>query len=1236
MKIKFTLTLLFCWQVLYCAAQIGSFTAKKSLGNDMIAREAASMVSLNNKLYILGGYNTSGGPKDLTEYNPATGELKKLKNLGTGPSNPLREKTMFLVKGKLYNFSGYGTGVSIYDPGQDIWSVAHAQLVPGLIPDAGFVINDTIFITSQSSNNFYSYNIVSNTFTKRAALPGPTSRRGAVAFEINGKGYWGTGTNGGTDSCPQAGCFFNDFYEYDAVANLWTAKAPLPTGFKYGSGASVNGKGYAGLGEGYYDNYMPRNMQYWYEYNPTTNAWTKKQNLMNVSDATLASPYHIKQAAVASLGGDLYLFGGNRSALSTVYTDDLYKYNPASNTWTVVDSDLGKNRTSAVGFYSNGKIYAGGGNDSEPLRDFWQYDLSTDTWSPKSGFSSTYSERAAVEINGKGYTVGGYDATMPAGSTYNNYTDSLLEYNIAANQWTVKSPYPGGKRRSMVAVAYNGKLYAGAGVNANGHGNNKDFYEFNPASNAWKKLADFPTDFNLANEIKSFVVGDTAYLFNEIYSNWMVYKYAFATNTWTQKDIPDGMSIHQAFTFKGKGYAVYYTAFTYGIYGNLAEFSPATNTFKDILTFPFETVGQLVVPTDNSIYFGFGQYNFTQTGASRSNVWMELKFDADVSKQTGTYTSKSQNTDNTCGPFLGANVFQSLYDQEGKLFASLNTGNSSSTRSLCMEVNSLDPLQPYRTAVGKFGQLYNEKVMFFNRSLLIDGGVQGGGGRIFTTAAELTRFVQAFNTAHGTNKTLNDIRIISYFEHLKNDHDPLNNINSSEYYDVLTPTVHTYGADRYLEFFNTANESARGEIYITLSIDATPPAPTVTSQVILCQNHTATALTATGTSLKWYTSATSGTGSSTAPVPNTNTVGTTSYWVTQTKDNTESARAKIDVTVNPLPGALTGSNTWPSTMPHNVATTFAVNAQVGATSYTWTVPTGFVINAGQGTTSIQVTGSSPGASGEISVRAGNACGQGPALSKMITVGKATPTVTFNNVTRTYSPGAFTLAATSNSTGAITYTLVEELTTTYPGNITLSGTGNATVQVVKSGKVKVKATVAEDGAYVAGSKEMELTITKAAGTVTLSNLEQAYNGQPKPVSVTTNPAGLQATVKYDGSATVPSAVGTYAVTASILDDNYTGEGSGTLVIKNLTAAPDEVMLQSISLFPNPTTGRAMLDVKNGLVVQVSITDLAGRMVMSQTLVKGKMEVNLEGKAPGVYLVKVHSESRGTLTFKLYKQ
>ncbi|WP_026977994.1 LamG-like jellyroll fold domain-containing protein [Flavobacterium tegetincola] len=80
-----------------------------------------------------------------------------------------------------------------------------------------------------------------------------------------------------------------------------------------------------------------------------------------------------------------------------------------------------------------------------------------------------------------------------------------------------------------------------------------------------------------------------------------------------------------------------------------------------------------------------------------------------------------------------------------------------------------------------------------------------------------------------------------------------------------------------------------------------PSVPTVTSPVSYFQNNTASVLTATadGTGLLWYTVATGGTGSTTAPKPSTATVGTISYWVSSTNANgCESERAEIIVSVN--------------------------------------------------------------------------------------------------------------------------------------------------------------------------------------------------------------------------------------------------------------------------------------------------------------------------------------------------
>ncbi|MBW6465118.1 MAG: cadherin-like domain-containing protein [Brevefilum sp.] len=80
-----------------------------------------------------------------------------------------------------------------------------------------------------------------------------------------------------------------------------------------------------------------------------------------------------------------------------------------------------------------------------------------------------------------------------------------------------------------------------------------------------------------------------------------------------------------------------------------------------------------------------------------------------------------------------------------------------------------------------------------------------------------------------------------------------------------------------------------------------------------------------------------------------------------------------------------------------------------------------------------------------------------------------------------------------------------------------------------------------------------TVTsKLIADVQLSKLIQTYDGQPKPVTVITTPEGLSVTVTYNGSTTVPTNAGSYAVVATVVEPNYQGSASDTLVIAKATA------------------------------------------------------------------------------------
>uniref|UniRef100_UPI0012FCC7C2 choice-of-anchor A family protein n=1 Tax=Flavobacterium sp. WG21 TaxID=1229487 RepID=UPI0012FCC7C2 len=159
----------------------------------------------------------------------------------------------------------------------------------------------------------------------------------------------------------------------------------------------------------------------------------------------------------------------------------------------------------------------------------------------------------------------------------------------------------------------------------------------------------------------------------------------------------------------------------------------------------------------------------------------------------------------------------------------------------------------------------------------------------------------------------------------------------------------------------THNYPFKGEI-------STTDAPIVTTPVNYCQDETATALTATGSNLKWYTAQTGGVGSATAPTPVTTAVGTTTYYVSQTVGNCESARTAIDVVVKERPvKPTTGTVTQPTCSVatgsftisnYNAAYTYLVNPSTGVTvsGATVTAPAGtYTVTATLGTCSSVVS-----------------------------------------------------------------------------------------------------------------------------------------------------------------------------------------------------------------------------------------------------------------------------------------
>ena len=163
-----------------------------------------------------------------------------------------------------------------------------------------------------------------------------------------------------------------------------------------------------------------------------------------------------------------------------------------------------------------------------------------------------------------------------------------------------------------------------------------------------------------------------------------------------------------------------------------------------------------------------------------------------------------------------------------------------------------------------------------------------------------------------------------------------------------TPNPGFEGPDTYTyQICDIANPTVCSSATVTVNVTCpTILSPTVSSPVVYCQQAVATPLTATaqsGTTLRWYTQATGGTFTLTAPTPSTLVATTLTFFVSNvnTLSGCESARVPIQVTIQPAPAE--PANVSPVVYCQNQsAVPLTAVAPVGTTIRWYTTPTGGV------------------------------------------------------------------------------------------------------------------------------------------------------------------------------------------------------------------------------------------------------------------------------------------------------
>lgn len=253
--------------------------------------------------------------------------------------------------------------------------------------------------------------------------------------------------------------------------------------------------------------------------------------------------------------------------------------------------------------------------------------------------------------------------------------------------------------------------------------------------------------------------------------------------------------------------------------------------------------------------------------------------------------------------------------------------------------------------------------------------------------------------------------------------------NGTSIAQTLTATGSTNGQVIYT-ITATANSCPGAALKDTVTVKPKPVLTvTPTTQTICTGTPTSVALTATvsGTTFAWTVAQTNVSGASASNgttiaqnlTATTTTAGTATYTITPTANGCAGSTGTATITVNPVP-ATPGTITGSTTPCANSTQTYSIAAVTGATSYLWTLPTGWT---GTSTTN-SITTTLNATSGSITVKAVNSCGSSPAATIAINVVPlVTPYITIsNNAPSTLCSGVAVTytAATVNPGSSPTY------------------------------------------------------------------------------------------------------------------------------------------------------------------------------------------------------------------------
>jgi N-acetylneuraminic acid mutarotase len=287
----------------------------------------------------------------------------------------------------------------------------------------------------------------------------------------------------------------SDFWKYDPNNNSWSGVAPMPIGREQAVSFVIDGKAYVGTGfnGNLYDSAREKYNDF-YKYDPTNDTWSKIANFPGAARS---------EALSFVLNGKGYVLGGIGDDLWTYGYNDMYSYDPTSNTWNKEADFPVKNLYGASAFVCNhnNEAYVIGGEifGANLSTGFYKFYPTTHLWIEFQDLKN-YSVTAPLGIqyvnviprlsgasfvidDSVAYITGGdADGSTPGGTLLK----TTWAYYFQSGKWERRPSFTGSPFVAGVAFSINNQGYVGTGCNPYGTSSTvltSKMYQFNPKGN---------------------------------------------------------------------------------------------------------------------------------------------------------------------------------------------------------------------------------------------------------------------------------------------------------------------------------------------------------------------------------------------------------------------------------------------------------------------------------------------------------------------------------------------------------------------------------------------------------------------------------------------------------------------------------------------------------------------------------------------------------------------------------